>query len=57
MHLGSYAADDSFEMLPECFNNYYRLKEKGHLDTVEQKTYAFVKEVIDDYKKYIPKTL
>lgn len=57
MHLGSYAADDSFEMLPECFNNYYRLKEKEHLDTVEQETYAFVKEVIDDYKKYIPKTL
>lgn len=53
-HLGKYAASDWWEMLPECFNNYYRLKEKNYLDATEQETYKFVKAVVEDYKKYVP---
>ena len=56
-YLGKYAASDCWEMLPECFNNYYRLKNKKYLDISEQKTYKFVKAVVEDYKKYVPEKL
>lgn len=56
-HLGSYATNNCWEMLPECFNNYYRLKDKECMGRLEQETYKFVSVVVEDYKKYIPDTL
>lgn len=55
--LGNGAMQNPKEILPECYNNYYRLKNKSKLDVVEQETYEFVKAVVDDYKKYIPNEL
>lgn len=56
-HMGGYAANDPWEMLPECFNNYYRLKAKDKLSIVEEETYEFVKRIVDDYRRYIPQKL
>ena len=55
LHLGTYAAENPWEILPECYNNYYRLNGKYILNPIEKETYEFVKTVIEDYKKYIPK--
>lgn len=45
------------EFLPECFNNYYRLKDKIKLDINEQEIFEFVKAVVEDYKRYIPQSI
>lgn len=52
--LGSYAYDNPMELLPECFNNYYHLKNVKEFVSGEQDTFEFVKAVVEDYKKYIP---
>lgn len=53
--LGGYAVHNSYEFIPECFNNYYRLRNIGILDDYEQETFQFVKMVVDDYKNIIEK--
>ncbi len=53
---GNYAAENILEILPECFNNYYNLKNQyPELNEAERGAYEFAKAVIEDYKKYIPK--
>ena len=52
--LGVYAINNPEEFIPECFNNYYRLRSKSKLSGAEQETFKFVKAVIEDYKNYIP---
>lgn len=52
--LGSYATHNIFELLPECFNYYFRLKRRGPL-FFEKETYDFVSMVVTDYEKFIPK--
>ena len=53
--LGEYAVLDPYEFIPECFNNYYRLRDIGIFDDYEQETFQFVKMVVDDYKNIIEK--
>ena len=50
--LGSYAINVPAEFILECFNNYYRLKNKINLDEYEQELFRFV-SVVNDCKKYI----
>ena len=51
--LGYHAIQKPNEFIPECFNNYYRLKSKSSLSASEYDTYEFVKAVVEDYKIYI----
>lgn len=51
--LGSYAIKYPEEFIPECFNNYYRLRTKSFFNNTEQETYQFVSTVINNYKNYI----
>lgn len=57
-YLGLYAYQNPMELLPECFNNYYHLKSVSpNFGKGERETYEFTKAVIEDYKKYVPKTI
>lgn len=54
-YFGTYAMENSMEILPECFSNYYHLKSKYPKFALgEQETYEFAKTVVEDYKKYVP---
>lgn len=55
--LGNGAMQNPNEILPECFNNFYRLKNKANLDAVDQEIYEFTKAIVEDYKKYIPEKI
>lgn len=55
-YLGAYAADNPWELLPECFNNYYCLRKKKELNKYELEVCEFTKEIVEDYKKFIPKS-
>lgn len=52
--LGRYAYKDPMELLPECFNNYYHLKNVSVFASGEEDTFEFTKMIVNDYKKYIP---
>lgn len=55
-YFGTYAVENPMEVLPECFSNYYYLKNKyPDFARGEQEAYRFAKMVIEDYRKYIPK--
>ena len=54
--LGTYCCENPEEFIPECFNNFYRLKNKNNLSNVEQQIYTFTKSVIEDCKKHLLKT-
>lgn len=53
--LGEYAVLDPYEFIPECFNNFYRLKNKKIIDKYEQDIFQFVKMIVEDYKNIIEK--
>lgn len=50
-HFGSYAANNVLEILPECFNLYYSLRNRPNNSLLEVESLKFAKEVIDDYKR------
>lgn len=54
-YLGKYAIYNPEEFIPECFNNYYRLKNQTNLDTKQFILFNFVKTVIEEYQEFIPK--
>lgn len=55
--IGLYAAENVYEVLPECFNNYYRLREKTKLSPYELNVLVFTKAFIKEYNKYIPQNM
>ena len=50
-YLGSYANNNPMELLPECFNLYYSLRNIQKRDEDDEKRYQFSKAIIEDYKK------
>lgn len=50
-HLGFYASEKPMELLPECFNLYYSLKNKAHRNKMEEERYQFSRTVIENYKE------
>lgn len=57
-YLGSYAFNNPMELLPECFNNYYHLKDiYPNFSDEEKKIYELTQNIIEDYKKYIPNSI
>lgn len=54
-YLWTSAVQNPWESLPECFNNYYRLRLRyPDLTPMELETYRFTKMVVDEYRSYIP---
>lgn len=54
-YLGKYAIYNPEEFIPECFNNYYRLRNQANLDTKQLRLFNFVKTVVEEYQEFIPK--
>lgn len=55
--LGSYAQCNVLEVVPESYNNYYRLKSKyPNLTSKEHDIYKFTRVIINELNRYIPKT-
>lgn len=50
-YLGSYAASSPMELLPECFNLYYSLRNIPKRNEVDEERYQFSKAVVEDYKE------
>lgn len=51
-YLGVYAAENPMELLPECFNLYYSLRNIESRNESDEKRYQFSKAVIEDYKEH-----
>lgn len=54
-YLGKSAFSDIWEVLPECYNNYYDFKvSEKPLNYFNSQAFSIVERIITDYKKYIP---
>lgn len=47
-----FSAENPMELLPECFNLYYSLKNLPVRTEIDEKRYQFSKVIIEDYKEH-----